>query len=173
MAWNSTEPVDMSLSELLANVCRLAALRIRVCIEKIGIHPAQGRILVSLHGRENVPQWKIAKEMNASPAAVTSILQRMERDGWITRTRDQNDQRTVRISPSEKARALEEKAKSSFRLIDKEISSIYSQTERDVLRDLLVKLHDNIEKHNYGFSDAQDSIDEPTNQVGGRDEKRN
>lgn len=171
MAWSTNEPADMSLSELLATVCRLAALRLRVCIEKIGIHPAQGRILVNLYGRDNVPQWKIAEEMNASPAAVTSILQRMERDGWITRTRDQNDQRTVLISPSKKARALAEEAKSTFKLIDKEISSIYSQTERDILHDLLLRLHNNIEKNNESFSHAQDPINEQKNKVGGRDEK--
>jgi DNA-binding MarR family transcriptional regulator len=158
----------MSLSELLATVCRLTAMRLRVCVERIGIHPAQGRILMNLHGLENIPQQKIVRKINASPAAVTSVLQRMERDGWITRTRDPNDQRTVLISPSEKARALEEKAKGAFRLIDKKISSLYSKEERDLLRDLLLKLHNNIEKISLDCSDAQDST---TNNKGGKNEK--
>lgn len=80
--------------------------------------------------------------MKTSPAAITSILKRMERDGWITRTRDPNDQRTVRIRMSDKARALEEEIQGTFVQIEEEISSIYTQEERAELRRLLLKLNE-------------------------------
>jgi len=146
MDWNCNNPDKMSLAQLFANACRLATWRLRVHIEKIGIHSGQGRVLVHLHGHDNVPQWRIAEAMNTSPAAITSILQRMERDGWITRTRDPKDQRTVRIRISDKARALEEEIQGTFLQIEEEISSIYTQEERTELRRLLLKLNEQFSK---------------------------
>lgn len=146
MNWNDSNPDQMPLAQLFANACRLATWRLRVHIEKTGIHFGQGRVLVHLHGHDNVPQWRIAKAMNTSPAAITSILQRMERDGWITRTRDPKDQRTVRIRISDKARALEEEIQGTFLQIEEEISSIYTQEERTELRRLLLKLNERFSK---------------------------
>jgi len=142
MDWNCNNPDEMPLAQLFANACRLATWRLRVHIEKIGIHSGQGRILVHLHGHDNVPQCRIAEAMNTSAAAMTSILQRMERDGWITRTRDPKDQRTVRIQISDKARALEEEIQGTFLQTEEEISSIYTQEERTELRRLLLKLYE-------------------------------
>ena len=146
MTWNAFGPDEMPLAQLFANACRLATWRLRVHIEKIGIHSGQGRVLAYLHGHDNVPQWEIAHAMNTSPAAITSILQRMERDGWIIRTRDAADQRIVRIRLSEKARKLEEEIKNTFMEIEEEISSIYTQEERTELRRLLLKLNERFPK---------------------------
>jgi len=146
MDWNCSNPYKMPLAQLFANACRLVTWRLRVHIERIGIHSGQGRVLVHLHGHDNVPQWRIAEAMNTSPAAITSILQRMERDGWITRTRDPKDQRTVRIRISDKARALEEEIQDTFLQIEEEISSIYTREERAELRRLLLKLNERFSK---------------------------
>jgi len=146
MDWNCNNPYKMSLAQLFANACRMATWRLRVHIEKIGIHSGQGRVLIHLHGHDNVPQWRIAEVMNTSPAAITSILQRMERDGWITRTRDPKDQRTVRIQISDKARALEEEIQGTFLQMEEEISSIYTQEERTELRRLLLKFDERFSK---------------------------
>ncbi|MCD6135931.1 MarR family transcriptional regulator [Candidatus Bipolaricaulota bacterium] len=146
MDWNEENPNEMPLAQLLANACRLATWRLRTYIERIGIHSGQGRVLVHLHGQDNVPQWRIAEAMNTSPAAITSILKRMERDGWIIRARDPNDQRTVRIRMSDKARALEENVQGTFMQIEEEISAIYTQEERQQLRHLLVKLSKRLSK---------------------------
>ncbi|MEA3239864.1 MAG: MarR family transcriptional regulator [Candidatus Bipolaricaulota bacterium] len=146
MNWNDNNPDKMPLAQLFANVCRLVTWRLRVHIERIGIHSGQGRVLVHLHGHDNVPQWRIAEAMNTSPAAITSILQRMERDGWIMRTRDPKDQRIVRIQISDKARALEEEIQDTFLQIEEEISSIYTREERAELRRLLLKLNERFSK---------------------------
>jgi len=141
MDWKADKPDEMPLAQLFANACRLATWRLRIHIEKIGIHSGQGRVLVHLHKQDNIPQWKIARAMHASPSAITSILQRMERDGWIIRTRDSKDQRMVRIRLSAKARALEEEIETTFTQIEEEISSIYTEEERAILRNLLLKLY--------------------------------
>jgi DNA-binding MarR family transcriptional regulator len=146
MPWN-TDPHDMPLAQLFANVCRLATVRLRSHIERIGLHSSQGRVLVHLHQQDDVPQWRIARAMNTSPAAMTSILQRMERDGWITRRRDPHDQRTVRIKLSEKAKALEDDVRAAFMQIEEEMSSAYTDEEKRELHHLLLKLHDKFSAH--------------------------
>ena len=154
MRWNDCNPDEMALAQLLAQACRLAKWRLRVHIEKVGIHSGQAQVLAHLDGHDNVPQSKIARAMNASPAAMTSILQRMERDGWITRARDTSDQRMVRICLTEKAKECERKIKNSFVEIDEEISSIYTQEERADLRRLLLKLNKHFSKDDGSSTDT-------------------
>lgn len=147
MDWDTDDAENMPLGRLLLQVCRFVGSRLRLHIEKIGLHPSQGRVLVHLHRHDNIPQWKIARALHASPAAVTSLLQRLERDGWITRTRDSDDQRIVRISLSDKARAAEDKMQKTFQETEDELSVIYSKEERETLHRLLMKLHTHLAPH--------------------------
>jgi len=72
------------------------------------------------------------------------MLQRMERDGWITRQRDVDDQRIVRVHLTEKARALHEEVRASFRDLEKEVTSVLTKDERKTLQELLIKLHEHL-----------------------------
>ncbi len=147
MDWDGGDPEKMPLAMLYLQVCRLVGERLRLHVEKIGLHPSQGRVLAYLHRHDDVPQWRIARALHASPAAVTSVLQRLERDGWITRARDPNDQRMVRISLAEKARAAKQEMKETFKETEDEISAVYSEEERATLRRLLMKLYTRLAPH--------------------------
>jgi DNA-binding MarR family transcriptional regulator len=65
----------------------------------------------------------------------------MERDGWIERRRDRDDQRMVRIYLTGKARALREDVRLSFQELDRGLMSVLRADERDDLAALLLKVH--------------------------------
>jgi len=135
---------ELTLGQLLLQVCRLTGDRLRVKMEEIGLHKGQGFILFHLWHHDGIAQNVIAHALHVSPATVTSMLQRMERDGWITRERDADDQRVVRVHLTEKARALHEEVRASFRDLEKEVTSVLTKGERETLRELLVKLHEHL-----------------------------
>ena len=80
--------------------------------------------------------------MHIRPATATSMLQRMERDGWITRSRDADDQRVARISLTAKAKTLRAEGRKVLQRMDSELTAVYTPEEQATLRRLLMKLHE-------------------------------
>ena len=110
-----------------------------------------------------MPQRDLARSMHISPASVTNMLQRMERDGWIERKRDDADQRVVRVFAADKAKKMRVEAKQVFRDIEDELNSVYTPEEQATLKQLLMKLHDRFAKDAPHAHHAHDFLldDEP------------
>ena len=141
MQQSKHDPHKLTLGQLLMQVCRLTGDRLRVKMEEIGLHKGQGFILFHLWHHDGIAQNVIAHARHVSPATVTSMLQRMERDGWITRERDPEDQRVVRVHLTEKAKALHKEAQGVFRDLDAELTASLTHAEQKALRELLSKIH--------------------------------
>jgi len=136
------ETHEMTVGQLLAQVCRMTGRRFKRHMARVGLHRGQGFALVHLWHHDGIPQHELSEAMHISPASVTNMLQRMERDGWITRERDREDQRIVRVSLTPKAKELRAKARTVFREMEEELGSVYSDEEHETLKRLLMKLHD-------------------------------
>jgi DNA-binding MarR family transcriptional regulator len=136
-----TEPQDLTIGQLLTQVCRLTAYQVRLKMERVGLHRAQGPALFFLQHHEGASQNQIARAFHLTAASVTNMLQRMERDGWVVRRPDGEDQRITRVYPTEKAKALHEEARASFRELDEEIVGALEVPEQAVFRQLLAKVH--------------------------------
>lgn len=133
---------EMTVGQLLAQVGRMSGLRIRRHMEKIGLHRGQGFALVHLWHNDGMTQRDLSRTMHISPASVTNMLQRMERDEWIERRRDEADQRVVRVFAAKKAMKLRAETERVFREMEEELNLVYTQQEQDDLRRLLIKLHE-------------------------------
>ena len=133
---------EMTVGQLLAQVCRMSGHRLRRHMEKIGLHRGQGFALIHLWHNDGMPQRDLARSMHISPASVTNMLQRMERDGWIERKRDKADQRVVRVFAADKSKKLRVEAKRVFREMEDELSSIYTEEEQSTLKQLLTRLYE-------------------------------
>ncbi len=56
------------------------------------------------------PASVIAKETNLTPAAVTTLIDRLEKRGFVRRQPDPHDRRKVLVAPAEKTREMVEEA---------------------------------------------------------------
>jgi DNA-binding MarR family transcriptional regulator len=133
-----------SLGHLLARVSRLVGGRMRMKLEEIGLPHAQGMILFLLWRKDGIAQNVLAHSLHITPPTATSTLQRMERDGWIQRHRDAADQRIVRVYLTEKARALRAEARTLFRKMDEELTSVLTDDERRILTSSLLKVQEHL-----------------------------
>lgn len=70
---------------------------------------AQGRILFVLWEKDNIPIRELSDKTGLAKTTLTSMLDRLEGSGHITRAFDPADRRTVRIRLTENARSLHEK----------------------------------------------------------------
>lgn len=67
---------------------------------------AQGRILFVLWEKDDIPIRELSEKTGLAKTTLTSMLDRLERSGHITRAFDPADRRTVRIRLTESARSL-------------------------------------------------------------------
>ena len=134
-------PQKLTLGHLLANVSRLVGGRMRMRLQEFGLYHAQGMILFHLWREDGMAQNILAQALNITPPTATNTLQRMERDGWIRRYRDATDQRIVRVYLTERASALREEVRNTFRELDRELTAVLSENERNILVASLLKVH--------------------------------
>jgi len=137
-----TPTQEMTVGQLLAQVCRMSGHRLQGHMHKIGLHRGQGFALIHLWHNDGMTQSNLARSMHISPASVTNMLQRMERDGWIERKRDEADQRVVRVYLTARAQETRIQAKRVFQEMEDALNSIYTAEEQSTLKRFLTKLHD-------------------------------
>lgn len=64
---------------------------------------AEGTILYLLWKNGPRPTTELALAAGYGKSTATSVLDRLERDGWINRVRDASDRRTIIVEPTQKA----------------------------------------------------------------------
>ncbi len=138
------DPQEMTIGQLLIHVFRLGDDRMRAKMREIGLHRAQGFALHYLLHNNGITQSELAKGVHVTAATATTMLQRMERDGWIERQTDPDDQRVSRVYVTDKATALHDEAMASLRDVETEIESALSADERIIFKNLLVKVHERL-----------------------------
>jgi DNA-binding MarR family transcriptional regulator len=68
----------------------------------IGVNPTDGRCLDIIDLSGGISAGELARAVDLSPAAVTSVIDRLERMGFVKRTRDREDRRRVIVQPTDK-----------------------------------------------------------------------
>ena len=135
---------DFSFDRLLAVICRLQATRADQAMDKIGLFRGQAFLLTILSHHDGLTHSEIAQKMNISPAAVTKIIQRMEKLNYIQRCPDPNDERISRVFLQEEGKAVIQQIRHSFDEIDGIIIAGLSDEERETFKALLLRVLDNL-----------------------------
>jgi DNA-binding MarR family transcriptional regulator len=110
-------------------------------LEKYGISSIQAAVLFNIQtiGPEATPA-EISRRLVREPHSVSGLLNRMEKQGLITRVKDLPKRNMVRVSLTEKGREVYEL--STKRLSMHDTMSVLSEGERSQLWNMLEKLRD-------------------------------
>ncbi|MCL4552470.1 MAG: MarR family transcriptional regulator [Candidatus Marsarchaeota archaeon] len=79
----------------------LAALEDR--LKGTGVSPAQFMALAHLTALGALSQKSLSNLLSITPATTVRLVDRMERDGWVTRSSDPNDGRVNLVAPTAEA----------------------------------------------------------------------
>jgi DNA-binding MarR family transcriptional regulator len=75
----------------------------RKAVHERGASPPQVWILKVLVDREGATPKELAESMGVTPASITGLTRKLERNGFVARERDSKDRRVVRLRPTRKA----------------------------------------------------------------------
>lgn len=72
------------------------------------INPAQGRILFALWQKDGISIQELAKKTSLEKSTLTSMLDRLEKTGYLTRVPSNEDRRRIIIRRTEQDKKLQE-----------------------------------------------------------------
>ena len=114
-------------------------------VSKLGFHHSQHRMLMHLARYEHIPSQKeLADAMGISPAAVTTTLKRLEKEGYIARTVTDEDNRRNEIRITEAGLAAINESRELFEAVDRKMFQGFSEDELATFTTILARLRDNL-----------------------------
>jgi len=113
----ATAAPDADLLALDRQVCfalAVASRRViglyRPLLEPMGLTHPQYLVMLSLWQQEASSVRSLSEQLSLEPATLSPLLKRLEAIGYLTRTRDSEDERTLRVALTPAGRALREQA---------------------------------------------------------------
>ena len=91
-------------------------------------------------------QKELAARLNVTPPSITSSIQKMERDGYLTRHPDPADQRVMRLSLTEKGKSC---IKGVYTVAEKMEELMFRGMTREeimLFKRLLFQIRDNLDE---------------------------
>ena len=114
-------------------------------ISKLGFHHSQHRMLMHLARYEHIPSQKeLAEAKGISPAAVTTTLKRLEKEGYIERSTTDADNRRNEIRITEAGLAAVNESRALFDSVDKKMFQGISDEELANFTAVLERMRENL-----------------------------
>lgn len=113
-------------------------------LEKVGVFQGQHRILMELSENEYHSQKEIAAAMKVSTATIAIALKKLEKNGYINKITDEEDNRLNIIVITEKGRNVVEMSRQLFDDIDSTMFEGFSHEEKKNFINMLDRIEDNL-----------------------------
>jgi MarR family transcriptional regulator, organic hydroperoxide resistance regulator len=141
---SKTLPEGVRAESPTAYMFVLLAKRLRLEFESrlapLGIHAGQDRLLQELWREDGITQRELIERLSVEPPTVTGILQRLEREGLLSRRPDHDNRRVQRVYLTDSGRKLEPPVRKVWRDVEAHFLTDLSGEERDQLQALLARL---------------------------------
>ena len=107
-----------------------------------GLTHGQFFMLVAIMEEEGLLPSELAEKTAQDRATTTGLLDRLEKDGWIERTLDKNDRRSLRIFLTPHAKENKEPIMKLFEKTNQQFLGRFSQQEWDQMQSFLNRLEE-------------------------------
>ncbi len=133
-----------TLTRLMWHVCRLHHGRASARLEALGLYRGQPPLLHIVAHNEGLSHSDIAARMHVSPATVSKMISRMEKNGILLTRQDPVDQRVSRVYLNEGGRSLLRAAEEQMQQLEAEAFADFEPDERELMRTYLARVRDNL-----------------------------
>ena len=118
--------------------------RAKEMYQEFDLNKSQASILFTLHQRDSMSQKELPSRLNVSAPSITSAIQKMEKEDYLTRRPDENDQRVMRLSLTEKGKSCIQSVWTVAENMEHLMFRGMNAEETLLFRRLLVQIHDNL-----------------------------
>jgi DNA-binding MarR family transcriptional regulator len=132
--------IEDSLGYLVNRAARFMARQLGEALRPAGVAIGQWAVLMFLWARDGMSQAELSKVVAIEPPTMVRTLDRMVRDGLVTRVPDPKDGRVTRIHLTDRGRALRDELVPLAVEVNAATLGRLTPTEGRTLRRLLAKL---------------------------------
>ena len=132
--------IEDSLGYLVNRAARQMAQDLAERLRPAGVGIGQWAVLLFLWARDGMTQAELARLVAIEPPTMVRTIDRMVRDGLVTRTPDPRDGRAVRIKLTQRGRALRDELIPMAAETNASTLALLTANEGRTLRRLLAKL---------------------------------
>jgi DNA-binding MarR family transcriptional regulator len=132
--------IDESLGYLVNRLARLMAQQLADELRPVGIGIGQWAVLLFLWEREGRTQAELSRVVAIEPPTMVRTIDRMVRDGLVTRERDPRDARISRIQLTDRGRSLKDELVPKATAVNAANLQRLTPQEGRTLRRLIAKL---------------------------------
>jgi len=126
-----------------------------------GFHPGMGMPLEVLAGNPGVSSRELAELLDIRPSSLTELLTRLESEGLVVRTADENDRRVSRVSLTEKGTELAKEMKADHEERKAKASACFTDEEAVKFCDMCARLGEHLESLARQDGDGSDGFMPP------------
>ena len=138
---------DIPILGLMGIVSHRAMNTAKGMYQEFDLNRSQASVLFMLHQRDSMSQKELAAQLNITAPSITSMIQKMERDGYLTRHPDPKDQRVMRLSLTEKGKSCIQAVKDVADRMEEILFQGMSLEEKLLFRRLMIQAGDNLESY--------------------------
>ena len=132
------------LAKLLSHVIRLQMVTVHKRMEEQGFCRSQPGIIHVLSKHDGMTQVELATKLNVTPATISAMLKRMERDQMIERRRSQEDQRVTHVYLTEHGKQQSDGVEKIFDEMNQKGFGNFTDEELMQAKNIFQKLIDNL-----------------------------
>ena len=129
---------------------RKADRSFRRAIEKkvacTGVYRSQHQMLMNLGKNPDCSQMELAQKLDITPAAVTTTIKKLEKEGYITRLVREEDNRVNQIGITEKGQEIITQSIRLFDEVERKALRDFTEEEVERLNDYVKRIRKNLER---------------------------
>src|SRR5512143_1253663 len=130
-------PYEDCIVFLLAKAYQRAHSAFKVKLAPFGITPVQHLILAALREKEFLSPVEISDRVAMDGATLSGVLDRMAEAGLIKKEGNPEDRRSIRVSPTVRAKKMAEGLAEQRRILNDEVTAKLSLEEKLLLKRML------------------------------------
>jgi len=136
MAGHKESLIDEVAGEIRRRQAAADALEHAAC-DRLGINRTDARCVEIIDRHGGITAGQLAEESGLTTGSVTAMLDRMARDGYVRRVRDDRDRRRVTVELTERMKGLNAEIYEPVGLEGRRLLQRYSQEQLTMLRGFL------------------------------------
>lgn len=135
----------LEIHELVKSILTLNRQYVYKKMGKVTVYPGQPIIIKTIVENEGISQKDLSEICYKRPATITTMIQKMETQGFIKRVQDENDKRIIRLYITEKGMQFHKECSSiSKNIIERNFKGV-TEEELECIYNVLKKIKKNIE----------------------------
>ena len=132
------------IGKYISQLYRKGSVFINKEVSEYGIGSGQFMFLLELYINDGKNQEEIAETLKIDKGTTARALKKLEEQGFVTRIKDENDNRSNKIYLNDKAKDVREGVLDVLNDWNKEITKSLTEEEEEMLKSLLEKVCKNI-----------------------------